>query len=30
MHDFLHLSPAGYDIWAEAITPKIKEILGAK
>ncbi|MFM2170669.1 MAG: hypothetical protein RI957_898 [Verrucomicrobiota bacterium] len=30
MHDFLHLAPKGYDIWAEAITPKIKEILGAK
>jgi len=28
MHDFLHLAPRGYDIWAEAITPKIKEILG--
>jgi lysophospholipase L1-like esterase len=30
MHDFLHLAPKGYDIWTEAITPKIKEILGAK
>lgn len=30
MHDFLHLAPKGYDIWAEAITPKIKEILGAQ
>lgn len=30
MHDFLHLAPKGYDIWAEAITPKIKEILGKK
>jgi lysophospholipase L1-like esterase len=28
MHDFLHLAPKGYDIWAEAITPKIKELLG--
>ncbi len=27
MHDFLHLAPKGYDIWAEAISPKIKEIL---
>jgi lysophospholipase L1-like esterase len=30
MGDFLHLAPKGYDIWAEAITPKIKEILGEK
>lgn len=28
MHDFLHLAPRGYDIWAEAITPKVKEIVG--
>ncbi len=27
MHDFLHLSPKGYEMWAKAITPKIKEIL---
>lgn len=30
MHDFLHLAPKGYDIWAEAITPAIQQILGAK
>ena len=28
MHDFLHLAPAGYDIWAEAIKGKVKEIVG--
>lgn len=28
MHDFLHLAPAGYDIWAEAIKDKVKEIVG--
>lgn len=28
MHDFLHLAPQGYDIWAEAIAGKVKEILG--
>jgi lysophospholipase L1-like esterase len=28
MHDFLHLAPAGYDIWAEAISGKVKEIVG--
>ncbi|MCA9095808.1 MAG: GDSL family lipase [Planctomycetaceae bacterium] len=27
MPDFLHLSEAGYTIWAESITPKIKELL---
>jgi N-acetylglucosamine-6-sulfatase len=26
MHDFLHLAPKGYDIWAEAIAGKVKEI----
>jgi lysophospholipase L1-like esterase len=26
MPDFLHLSPAGYQIWAEAITPKLSEL----
>ncbi|MEY2598929.1 MAG: hypothetical protein RLZZ142_1188 [Verrucomicrobiota bacterium] len=26
MPDFLHLSPAGYQIWADAITPKLKEL----
>jgi lysophospholipase L1-like esterase len=28
MHDFLHLAPKGYDIWAEAISGKVKAILG--
>lgn len=28
MHDFLHLAPAGYDIWAEAIKGKVEEIVG--
>ena len=28
MHDFLHLAPAGYDIWAESIKDKVKEIVG--
>lgn len=27
MHDFLHLAPGGYDIWAEAIRAKVKEIV---
>jgi N-acetylglucosamine-6-sulfatase len=27
MHDFLHLAPKGYDIWADAISAKVKEIL---
>ena len=26
MPDFLHLSPAGYQIWADAITPKLAEL----
>lgn len=29
MHDFLHLAPKGYDIWADAINSKVKEIVGA-
>jgi lysophospholipase L1-like esterase len=29
MHDFLHLAPKGYDIWAEAIGGKVREIAGA-
>lgn len=28
MPDFLHLSPRGYEIWAEAIEAKVKELLG--
>lgn len=27
MHDSLHLAPKGYDIWAEAINGKVKELL---
>ena len=27
MPDFLHLSKQGYQIWADAITPKLKELL---
>ncbi|SKA98718.1 Lysophospholipase L1 [Prosthecobacter debontii] len=27
MPDFLHLSPAGYQIWADAITPKLGELM---
>lgn len=27
MPDFLHLSPRGYEIWAEAITPTLKKML---
>lgn len=30
MPDFLHLSPAGYRIWAEAIDPKVHELMGVK
>jgi len=30
MPDYLHLSPKGYEIWAEAIEPKVKELLGEK
>lgn len=29
MHDFLHLAPKGYDIWAEAISGKVKETVGS-
>jgi len=28
MGDFLHLAPNGYDIWAEAISGKVKETVG--
>jgi N-acetylglucosamine-6-sulfatase len=28
MHDSLHLAPKGYDIWAEAIGAKVKELVG--
>ncbi|HEX5790974.1 MAG TPA: GDSL-type esterase/lipase family protein [Luteolibacter sp.] len=27
MHDFLHLASKGYDIWAEAISGRVKEIV---
>jgi lysophospholipase L1-like esterase len=30
MPDFLHLSEKGYQIWAEAILPAVKELMGAK
>jgi beta-glucosidase len=30
MPDLLHLSPKGYDIWAEAIEPKVTELMGEK
>ncbi len=30
MPDFLHLSPDGYTKWAEAIEPRVKELLGEK
>jgi len=30
MHDFLHLAPKGYDIWAEAISTRVAEILAAE
>jgi beta-glucosidase len=28
MHDFLHLGGKGYDIWAEAISARVKEVAG--
>jgi beta-glucosidase len=30
MPDYLHLSKKGYEIWAEAIEPKLAELLGEK
>lgn len=30
MPDYLHLSPKGYEIWAEAILPLLHEMLGKK
>jgi beta-glucosidase len=30
MPDLLHLSPRGYEIWAEAIEPKVAELMGEK
>ena len=29
MGDFLHLAPKGFDIWADAISDKVKELLAA-
>lgn len=30
MPDYLHLSPKGYEIWAESIEPKVAELMGEK
>jgi len=30
MPDYLHLTPKGYEIWADAIEPKLSEWLGSK
>lgn len=30
MPDFLHLSPAGYQVWADSIEEPLKEIVGAR
>jgi len=30
MPDLLHLSPRGYEIWAESIEPKLAELLGGR
>lgn len=30
MPDFLHLAPQGYEMWAEAIEPDVKRLLGEK
>jgi len=30
MRDALHPGEAGYKIWAEAMEPKLKELLGEK
>ena len=30
MPDFAHLSPRGYGLWAEAIEPVVKDLLGEK
>jgi lysophospholipase L1-like esterase len=30
MPDLLHLSPKGYEIWADAIEPKVAELMGEK
>ena len=28
MHDFVHLSPSGYGLWAEAIEPVLRDLMG--
>jgi len=30
MPDLLHLSPRGYEIWAESMEPKLAELLGGR
>ena len=30
MPDFLHLTEAGYKLWADAVLPTVKELLAAK
>jgi beta-glucosidase len=30
MPDYLHLTPKGYEIWADAIEPKVAELMGEK
>ena len=30
MRDYLHLSPTGYRLWAEAIEPELAAMLGEK
>ena len=30
MPDFLHLTPAGYKLWADAIEQKVAELMGEK
>jgi len=30
MYDYLHLTPKGYKIWAEAMEPKLAELMGEK
>ena len=30
LRDLVHLSPKGYEIWAEAIEPVVAELMGEK
>ena len=30
MPDFLHMSPRGYGLWAEALEPVVKDLMGEK